>query len=216
MNQQPETPTPPRRGYPSHPSFARGYERDSHDSARERFMEPLRREVVGLARGRVLEIGAGNGLNFAFYAPEQVESVEATEPDSTMLGYARPRAQAARVPIHLVQAAAEHLPFEDERFDSAVVTLVFCSVDDPLRGLSEVRRVLKPGGSLLMVEHVRSRNIFLSALQQLATPLTARFAGNCHWNRNTEQTVREAGFKIEQRREISWFGMPFVVLYAVK
>ena len=142
MNQQPETPTPPRRGYPSHPSFARGYERDSHDSARERFMEPLRREVVGLARGRVLEIGAGNGLNFAFYAPEQVESVEATEPDNTMLGYARPRAQAARVPIHLVQAAAEHLPFEDESFDSAVVTLVFCSVDDPPRGLSEVQRVL--------------------------------------------------------------------------
>lgn len=214
MSLQPEMPAPSDRA--PHRSFASRYERDSHNSERERFMMPLRREVTGLARGRVLEIGAGNGLNFAFYSPEQVESVEATEPDSAMLGYARERAAAARVPVHLVQTPVEHLPFEDESFDSAVVTLVFCSVNDPLRGLSEVRRVLKPGGALLMVEHVRARGVLISALQQLATPFTRRLAGNCHWNRRTEQTVLEAGFKIEQRRETTWFKLPFVVLHAVK
>lgn len=214
MSLQPETPARDERA--SRRSFASRYERDSHGSERERFMTPLRHEVTGLARGRVLEIGAGNGLNFAFYSPEQVESVEATEPNSAMLGYARERAAAARVPVQLVQAPVEDLPFEDESFESAVVTLVFCSVNDPLRGLCEVWRVLKPGGSLLMVEHVRARGIFMRALQELATPFTRRFEGNCHWNRRTEQTVLEAGFTIEQRREITWFKMPFVVLHAVK
>ncbi len=178
-------------------------------------MRPLRREVAGLARGVVLEVGAGNGLNFAYYDPARVERVEAIEPDATMLGYARERAASAPAPIHLVQASAERLPFADATFDSAVVTLVFCSVDDPLRGLREVRRVLKPGGALLMVEHVRSRNPMLGAIQTAITPLTRRMLGGCRWNRDTERTVREAGFTIEQRRDLSWSLMPFVVLHAV-
>ncbi len=179
-------------------------------------MKPLRREVTEQARGRVLEIGAGNGLNFSFYHPDRVELVEATEPDSAMLEYARQRAAAAPVPINLIQAPVENLPFADESFDSVVVTLVFCSVNNPLHGLNEVRRVLKPGGALLMVEHVRARGAIAATLQNIVTPLTRLLAGNCHWNRNTEQTVIEAGFKIQQRREIMWSLMPFVVLRAVK
>lgn len=216
MNQPPAAPTSPREGHTSHRFFARYYERTSRSAVEEAFMHPLREEVTGLARGRVLEVGAGNGLNFAFYDPRISERVDAIEPDSAMLGYARERAAAARVPINLVQAPVENLPFADETFESAVVTMVFCSVNDPLRGLSEIRRVLKPGGALLMVEHVRARGIVASTIQTIATPATRLLLGNCHWNRDTGKTVVEAGFQIEQRRDLTWSMMPFIVLHAVK
>ena len=179
-------------------------------------MNPLRKEVIDQARGVVLEVGAGNGLNFAFYDPDRVERVEAVEPDSAMLRYARERAAKARVPVNLTQAPVENLPFADESFDSAVITLVFCSVNNPLRGLSEVRRVLKPGGALLMVEHVRAHGAIAVTLQNIITPINRMVAGNCHWNRDTEKTVSEAGFQIEQRRDVEGFVLPFVVLRAVK
>jgi len=164
-------------------------------------MEPLRKEVVGQAHGVVLEIGAGTGLNFAIYDPDQVERVEAVEPDSAMLRYARERVKAARVPITLTQAPAESLPFADETFDSAVATLVFCSVTDPMQGLSEIRRVLKPGGILLLIEHVRAQGTFAQQIQNMITPVTKKMAGNCHWNRDTERSVINADFEIESRRD---------------
>ncbi len=216
MSQQPETTTPTQNGHTSRRFFANYYERTSNSEGEKTFLTPLRKEVTELAHGRVLEIGAGNGLNFAFYPPDEVERVDAIEPDSVMLGYARQRAAEARVPIDLIQAPVENLPFADESFDSVVVTLVFCSVSDPQRGLSEVQRVLKPGGALLMVEHVRAHGAIAATMQHLITPITRLVAGNCHWNRNTEQTVIEAGFNIEQRRDLAWFLLPFVVLHAVK
>ncbi|MGH2479627.1 MAG: class I SAM-dependent methyltransferase [Ktedonobacteraceae bacterium] len=216
MSQLPKTTTPATKGITSHRCFAKYYERMSRSSAEERFLAPLRREVTGQARGQVLEVGAGNGLNFAFYQPDRVERVEAIEPDSAMLTYARERAAVAHVPINLVQAPVENLPFADESFESAVVTLVFCSVNDPRRGLSDVRRVLKPGGALLMVEHVRARGAIAATMQNIITPITQLMAGNCHWNRETEKAVIEAGFKIEQRRDLAGFMLPFVVLQAVK
>ncbi len=216
MSQQPETPTPAQDGHTSRRFFASFYERTSRSSGEKSFMNPLRKEIIDQARGLVLEIGAGNGLNFAFYGPDRVERVEATEPDSAMLGFARARAAKARVPVNLTQAPVEKLPFADESFDSAVVTLVFCSVGDPGRGLSEVRRVLKPGGSLLMVEHVRAHGAIAATMQNIITPFTKLLAGNCHWNRNTEKTVIEAGFQIEQRRDIGGFMMPGVILHVSK
>lgn len=216
MSQQPETPTPAQSGHTSHRFFANFYERISRSSGEQSFMNPLRKEVIDQARGLVLEIGAGNGLNFAFYDPGRVERVEAIEPDSAMLRFARERAAKARVPVNLTQAPVENLPFADESFDSAVVTLVFCSVSDPLRGLSEVRRVLKPGGSLLMVEHVRAHGAIAATIQNIITPINKLVAGNCHWNRNTEKTVIEAGFRVEQRRDIGGFLVPMVVLQVSK
>ena len=165
-------------------------------------MEPLRKEVIAQSHGVVLEIGAGNGLNFALYNPEQVKRVEAVEPDSAMLHYAHERLNTARVPITLTQAPVEALPFADETFDSAVATLVFCSVTDPMRGLSEIRRVLKPGGILLLIEHVRAQGAFAQQLQNIITPVNKRLAGNCHWNRDTERSVINAAFEIESRREV--------------
>jgi len=194
--------------------FAAMYERFSRGGAERSFMEPLRKEIIGQAKGVVLEIGAGNGLNFAFYNPEQVERVEAVEPDSAMLRYARERLNTARVPITLSQAPVEALPFADETFDSAVATLVFCSVTDPMRGLSEIRRVLKPGGTLLLIEHVRAQGAFARRLQDIITPVTKRMAGNCHWNRDTARSVINADLQIEDKRDISGRIPPMIVLRA--
>lgn len=216
MSQQPKTTKPTQSDRISRRYFANSYERMSGSDRQKSFMNPLREEVVGQARGLVLEIGAGNGLNFAFYNPDTVERVEATEPSSTMLSYAHTRVATARVPINLTQTPVESLPFADESFDSVVVTLVFCSVGDPLRGLSEVRRVLKPDGILLMVEHVRAHNNIIAIIQTIVTPVTRLLLGNCHWNRDTARTVKQAGFKIEQKRDIAWLAMPFMVLRATK
>ena len=185
----------------NHGIFAAVYERLSRSGREHNFMEPLRKEMIAQAQGIVLEIGAGTGLNFALYNPEQVERVEAVEPDSAMLRYARERLKTAHVPITLTQAPVETLPFADETFDSAVATLVFCSVTDPMRGLNEVRRVLKPGGILLLIEHVRAQGAFAQQLQNIITPVTKRVAGNCHWNRDTERNVINADFEIESRRD---------------
>ena len=106
------------------------------------------------------------------------------------------------------------LPFTDETFDSAVCTLVFCSVTDPLRGLHEICRVLKPGGTLLMVEHVRAHGRVAAALQDMLTPFARFFAGNCHWNRDTERTVNEAGFEVIERRDLGGVMVPMVMLKA--
>ena len=216
MSQHTDTPTAAKNGLTSHRFFAKYYERISRSSAEQNFINPLRREVIDQARGLVLEIGAGNGLNFALYDPARVERVEAIEPDSAMLGYARERAAKARVPVNLTQVPVENLPFADDSFDSAVVTLVFCSVGDPVRGLKEVRRVLKSGSPLLMLEHVRAHGAIAVALQNIITPINKLIAGNCHWNRDTEKTVREAGFQVEQRHDAGGFVVPFIVLRAVK
>ena len=200
----------------NHSFFAAMYERLSRSGPEHNFMEPLRKEVIGQAQGVVLEIGAGTGLNFAFYNPEQVERVEAVEPDKAMLRYARERLKTARVPITLTQAPVETLPFANETFDSAVATLVFCSVTDPMRGLHEVWRVLKPGGMLLLIEHVRAQGAFAQQLQNIITPVTKRMAGNCHWNRDTERSVINADFEIENRRDAGGGVQRMIVVKATR
>jgi ubiquinone/menaquinone biosynthesis C-methylase UbiE len=200
----------------SHRIFAAYYERMSGGTAEKSYMEPLRKEMVGQATGLVLEVGAGNGLNFAFFDPQHVERVEAIEPNSAMLDYARKRATTAPVPVTLTRASVEQLPFADAYFDSVVCTLVFCSVNDPLRGLQEILRVLKPGGQFLMVEHVRAQGHITAFVQDLLTPFTRLFVGNCHWNRRTEQTVHEAGFqevKLERRVLVGGL-LPVLILVA--
>jgi ubiquinone/menaquinone biosynthesis C-methylase UbiE len=215
MNQA--TPTDKSKpGATSHHLFAAYYERTSRSRFERSYMTPLRKEIIGQASGVVLEIGAGNGLNFSYYDPEQVERVEAIEPDTAMLRYARERAASAPIPVTLTQAPVESLPFADETFDCAMATLVFCSVSDPASGLREIRRVLKPGGKLLLLEHVRSRGAISGHLQDMLVPFTTRLAGNCHWNRNTEGTVADAGFQIEYRRDLGGWMLPMVMLRAIR
>jgi ubiquinone/menaquinone biosynthesis C-methylase UbiE len=205
-----------KRGITSHRLFAAYYERVSHSRAERNFIEPLRKEIAGQASGVVLEVGAGNGLNFAFYHPGQVERVEAIEPDTAMLRYARERIATAAVPITLTQAPVEVLPFADGTFDSAMATLVFCSVSDPAGGLREIWRILKPGGKLLLLEHVRSQGAIAGRIQDILVPVTTRLAGNCHWNRNTERTVAGAGFEIEYRRDLGGVLVPMLLLRAMR
>jgi ubiquinone/menaquinone biosynthesis C-methylase UbiE len=199
-----------------HPRFAASYERLSQRRRERQFFEPLRRELIEQTHGLVLEVGAGTGLNFPFYLPEKVGRVEATEPDTTMVSYARGRLPLARVPLTLTQATAEALPFADGSFDCAVATLVFCSVNDPGRAFQEIRRVLKPGGTLLLLEHVRAQSPFAARLQDLLVPLTTHFAGNCHWNRETSRAVRKAGFQIQQERRLSGWLLPLLLLRATR
>ena len=192
-----------------HPRFAAFYEWFTRLGQQRRLIDPLREASAGQAYGIVLEVGAGTGLNFSWYQPERVERVEAIEPDSAMLTYAQVRSEQAAVPIVLTQAPVEALPFADATFDSAVVTLVLCSVHDPRQALSEIKRVLKPRGTLFLVEHVRSSSTMLAQVQDALVPLTTRLFGNCHWNRNAEQLVQEAGFQVAQVRSVRG-GLPLL------
>jgi ubiquinone/menaquinone biosynthesis C-methylase UbiE len=181
---------PPSRAV-FHPRFAKCYEWFARSGQQRRLLDPLREATAGQASGVVVEVGAGTGLNFAFYDPARVKRVLATEPDSAMLAYARERAEHAPVPITLTQAAVSALPWADATFDSAVVTLVFCSVSDPILGLQEVKRVLKPGGTLFLFEHVRSKAALVAGVQDALVPVTTRLFGNCHWNRDTRRVIWE-------------------------
>ena len=150
-----------------------------------------RHELVSGLEGEVLEVGAGTGFNLPHY--EKATRVLAVEPDPSMARRLAKRAPEASVPVEIVSGSAESLPFADASFDTAVVTFVFCSVEDPGVALAEIRRVLKPGGRLVLLEHVRGEGR-LAQWQDRLTPLHRRVAGNCHLNRDTQRTVAAAGF----------------------
>src|SRR5713101_8027861 len=173
---------PPSKQEISYPRFAAFYTWMTDRPAVRRWEDPLRREIVGQAQGVVLEVGAGGGQNFPFYDPARTTRVEAVEPDEAMLVVARRALAAAPVPITLTRAPAEALPFPDAQFDTVVVTLVFCCVRDPERGLREVWRVLKPEGTLLLLEHVRAQGRITTWVQDALVPVTTRCMGNDHWN----------------------------------
>ncbi|MEE8346996.1 MAG: class I SAM-dependent methyltransferase [Dehalococcoidia bacterium] len=179
-----------------HKWFAAVYDR-LIASAERSYMKAVREEIAGGAKGRVLEVGAGTGANFAYYN-DHAEEIIATEPDHYMFERARRRAEEVGRPIELRQASAEELPFDDASFDTVVSTLVMCSVKDPLRALSEVRRVLKPSGELRLYEHVRYEHAFGAFWQDLVTPPWRWFLAGCHPNRDTAGLVREAGFEFQQ------------------
>jgi ubiquinone/menaquinone biosynthesis C-methylase UbiE len=154
-----------------------------------------RERLLGGARGRVLEIGAGTGHNLPFY-PERVEAITVTEPEAPM---ARRLAQKIREQpraIELVQAPAEQLPLGDAQFDTVVSTLVLCTVVDQARALRELRRVLKPGGRLLFIEHVRSDDAGLAKWQDRLNGINKVVAHGCNCNRATVDAIRAAGFTI--------------------
>lgn len=178
--------------------FARFHERRTVGKESS-YEQELRSRVAGEATGRVLEIGAGTGLNFSYY-PEEAEVV-ATEPDPHMLRRAEPRAKEHG--IDLQAAPAEHLPFPDASFDTVVSTGVFCSVDDPARAMAEIRRVLRPGGSLRFSEHVKAWKPLRRFLQVTMDPIH-RLVFRCHIGRDTLRTMRDAGFDIEDLERLQY------------
>lgn len=146
------------------------------------------------AAGRVLEIGAGTGSNLRFYGPA-VESLTLTEPEIPMMRRLEQKARAQAPTAVVLRAPAEDLPFPDDSFDVAVSTLVLCGVDDQPRALRELRRVLRPGGQLLFLEHVRSGDARLARSQDRMNGFN-RFVVGCDCNRPTLSSIQDAGFTI--------------------
>ena len=161
----------------------------------------LRQGLLADARGRVLEIGAGTGANLRFYGPA-VESLTMTEPEPPMLRRLQRNVRAQTPSATVLRAPAEDLPFEDSTFDVAVSTLVLCGVNDQPRALRELRRVLKPGGRLLFLEHVRSDDARLARLQDRMNGIN-RFLVGCECNRPTLGSIERAGFTITQLADIT-------------
>ena len=181
----------------AHPVFARVWDtlvRLGGEEEKENRVELLRE-----AEGRVLEVGAGTGLNFALY-PLDVERVVAIEPEPSMGVRARDRARRAPVPVSVLRGDAEALPFADGSFDSVVACLVLCTVMDPTRTAAEIRRVLRPGGELRLYEHVRSTSPRAARWQDVAERPWGFVGAGCHPNRDTVATLRAAGFEVDVRR----------------
>ncbi|MGH3926765.1 MAG: class I SAM-dependent methyltransferase, partial [Pseudonocardiaceae bacterium] len=160
-----------------HPRFARMYERISRESVQRGTAEHRERALAGLS-GRVIEVGAGNGMNFEHY-PDTVTEVLAVEPEDRLRALAEKAAAQTPVPVRVVAGHADALPAQDAAFDAVVASLVLCSVPDVAGALAEIRRVLRPGGELRFFEHVRSDKPWFSLLQDTITPLWSRAGGGC-------------------------------------
>lgn len=164
-------------------------------ASEEAGLRDMRRDLLAGARGRVLELGAGTGLNLELY-PDTVTDLTLTEPDPHMIKQLRKRVAEERRPAEVIEAPAEKLPFDDDSFDTVALTLVLCTVPNPAAALQEIKRVLKPDGQFLFLEHVRSRNPSLAKWQdRLEKPW--RFLGDgCHCNRDTVSAISAAGFQL--------------------
>jgi len=195
-----------------HPRFARAYERISAESERRGTGEQRDRALAGLT-GRVIEVGAGNGMNFPHYPPTVTEVV-AVEPDDTLRALAEKAAANAPVKVLVVPGHSESLPFDDASFDAGVASLVLCSVPNPHRSLTELRRVIKPGGELRFFEHVRSVGTIRGLMQDALTPLWSRAGGGCHLNRDSAAEIRRAGFEIEELDRFSYAPLKYVPSHA--
>ena len=157
-------------------------------------MGARRRRLLAGARGAVLEIGGGTGANLVHY--RDVDRVTIAEPDPFMRSRIGPNLQDSRVPVEVSSAGAEALPFPDQSFDTVVSTLVLCTVPDQAAVLKEIMRVLRPGGRLLFIEHVRAEGSTARWQDRLERPWGWLFAG-CHPNRETVATIEKAGFEME-------------------
>jgi ubiquinone/menaquinone biosynthesis C-methylase UbiE len=165
------------------------------EATEEAGLRQMRRDLLADARGRVLEVGAGTGLNLELY-PEEARDLTLSEPDPHMIKKLRERVASSGRAVEVLEAPAERLPFPDDSFDTAVVTLVLCTVPNPAAALAEIRRVLKADGRLLFLEHVRSEDPGLARWQdRLERPW--RFLGDgCHCNRDTVAAISASGFSV--------------------
>jgi SAM-dependent methyltransferase len=192
----------PARRPARHPIFARIYGRIAA-AGEESGRAGHRTELLAGLSGRVIEVGAGNGLNFAHY-PSAVTEVLAVEPEPHLRRIAAQAAARAPVPVRIVDGTAGLLPASEAEFDAGVCSGVLCSVPDQRRALAELRRVIKPGGQLRFYEHVRSANPRLARFQDRADRIWAALNGGCHANRDTETAITGSGFRLEACRRFDF------------
>jgi SAM-dependent methyltransferase len=179
------------------PMFARYFDRYGARNE-ERGNRELRREMLAGLSGRVMEVGAGNGLNFPHY-PVSVNEVVAVEPEPYLRSRAVEAAAAAPVPIRVVDGTAAELPAADGEFDAVVISGLLCSVSDVAAALTEFRRALRPGGELRFYEHVCSRDLVFAGWQQAADLVWPRLMGGCHLQRRTQAAIGQV-FTVEACR----------------
>ena len=178
--------------------FARFYDR-ALKATEENGLGAMRGELLAGARGRVIEIGAGTGVNLELHG-DGVEDLTLVEPDPHMGAQLRKRLAERHgdpLPAQLVAAPAETLPFADDTFDTAVATLVLCTIPDPVAAIDELARVLKPGGRLLFIEHVRAEDASSARWQDRLEKPWRFLADGCHCNRDTEASLRASSFRVE-------------------
>jgi ubiquinone/menaquinone biosynthesis C-methylase UbiE len=189
-----------------HPRFARTYPRIARRADRIGGAIHRRRTLTGLT-GKIIEVGAGHGPNFTHY-PDEVSCVVAVEPDNTLRDLATYAAARAPRPVTVVAGHADALPAQEAEFDAAVASLVLCAVPRPERALTEIRRVLRPGGVLHFYEHVRSDSY--GRIQDVVTPIWSWVGGGCHPNRDTVKAIESAGFRIEELDRFPFRPMAFL------
>lgn len=166
-------------------------------SMRQRNLAAYRARVIPAAEGRVLEIGIGSGLNLPYYATS-VEHVTGLDPSPKLLAMAREAARSTSLPLELIEHGAEEIPMQDGSIDTVVTTWTLCSIPEAQRALGEMRRVLKPAGRLLFVEHGRSPDSGVRRWQDRLTPVWRRIGGGCHLNRAISELIEHAGFRVER------------------
>jgi ubiquinone/menaquinone biosynthesis C-methylase UbiE len=163
---------------------------------RQKQMLPFRERIGKAASGRVLDVGIGSGLNLPFYG-ERADHVYGVDSSAELLLFAEERARRTSVPVELLRGSGEALPLDDKSVDTVVMTFTLCTVNDAGKTLAEIRRVLRPGGSLLFAEHGRAPEIGVARWQDRLTPVWKRVAGGCHLNRKPDDLIRAAGFGID-------------------
>ena len=185
------------------PFFARVYSRMVENEDREQVAH--RQEALAGLTGRVFELGAGTGSNFAQY-PSTVTALVAAEPEPYLRERASEAAVAAPVPVDVVDAVADELPFEEGSFDAAVACLVLCTVPDQGRALAELRRIVRPGGELRFYEHVHANRQPLKSVLEFVdrTRLWPTVSGGCHPTRDTLAAIETAGFEVERSRRFPY------------
>ncbi len=176
--------------------FAAGYDKLMAGTEKAGLRAHREALLAGVA-GRVLEIGGGTGANLPFYG-SAVEDLVVTEPEEPMAQRLERKLASCNVPVRVVRAPAEALPFPDASFDVAISSLVLCTVRDPSRALAEIRRVVKPGGRLVFLEHVRSDSARLARWQDRLNGLQTRVGHGCNCNRDTLASIKAAGFTIDE------------------
>lgn len=164
----------------------------------QEIMQQQRERVVPLATGRVLEVGIGSGHNLAFYDPKNIECVIGIDPSAEMLTMARARSQNLAFDVELLQIGSEQIPLDDNSVDTVLLTYTMCTIPDIASALTQMRRVLKPGGDLIFCEHGRAPDANIQRWQNRINPLWKRCFGGCNINRNIPVLLRESGFRINR------------------